>query len=209
MANQDFLGIPDVQVFGYYSDYQLKQYQNKNVHLDITDEDLEILKNGTVDFVSFSYYMSMVQGEKRDGENFAKGNMVAGLENPYLKSNEWGWQIDPVGLRITLNYLYQKYRKPLFIVENGLGSEDVLMSDGTIHDDYRIDYLRKHIQEMIKAVDEDGVPLLGYTMWGCIDLVSAGSGEMKKRYGFVYVDKDDYGNGTYKRFRKDSFYWYK
>ena len=209
MANQDFLGIPDVQVFGYYSDYQLKQYQNKNVHLDITDEDLEILKNGTVDFVSFSYYMSMVQGEKREGENFAQGNMVAGLENPYLESNEWGWQIDPVGLRITLNYLYQKYRKPLFIVENGLGSEDILTSDGTVHDDYRIDYLRKHIQEMIKAVDEDGVPLLGYTMWGCIDLVSAGSGEMKKRYGFVYVDKDDYGNGTYKRFRKDSFYWYK
>lgn len=209
MANQDFLGIPDVQVFGYYSDYQLKQYENKGVHLDITDEDLTILKNGTVDFVSFSYYMSMVQGEKRDGENFAKGNMVAGLENPYLQSNEWGWQIDPVGLRITLNYLYQKYRKPLFIVENGLGSEDVLMSDGTVHDDYRIDYLRKHIKEMIKAVDEDGVPLLGYTMWGCIDLVSAGSGEMKKRYGFVYVDRDDYGNGTYKRFKKDSFYWYK
>lgn len=207
-ANHDFLGIPDVQVFGCYSDYQLKQYEMKNVQLEITKEDQEILKNGTVDFVSFSYYMSMVQGEKREGENHAKGNMVAGLENPYLQSNEWGWQIDPVGLRITLNYLYQKYRKPLFIVENGLGAEDNLTSNGHVHDNYRIDYLKKHIQEMKKAIELDGVPLIGYTMWGCIDLVSAGSGEMKKRYGFVYVDRDDLGNGTYRRYKKDSFYWY-
>ena len=135
--------------------------------------------------------------------------MVAGLENPYLQSNEWGWQIDPVGLRITLNYLYQRYRIPLFIVENGLGAEDVLLDDGTIHDDYRISYLNKHLIEMKKAVEVDRVPLIGYTMWGWIDLVSAGSGEMKKRYGFVYVDKDDLGNGTYNRYKKDSFYWYK
>ena len=135
--------------------------------------------------------------------------MVAGLENPYLENNEWGWQIDPVGLRITLNYLYQKYRIPLFIVENGLGAEDVLLEDGAVHDQYRIEYLSRHLLEMKKAVEEDGVPLIGYTMWGCIDLVSAGSGEMKKRYGFVYVDKDDFGKGTYKRYKKDSFYWYK
>lgn len=208
-TNYEFLGIPDVQVFGYYTDYQLSLYKRKNVKLVMEKGDEEILKNGKVDFCSFSYYMSMVQGEKRDGETHAKGNMVAGLENPYLQSNEWGWQIDPVGLRITLNYLYQRYRIPLFIVENGLGAEDVLLDDGTIHDDYRISYLNKHLIEMKKAVEVDRVPLIGYTMWGWIDLVSAGSGEMKKRYGFVYVDKDDLGNGTYNRYKKDSFYWYK
>ena len=209
LTNQDFLGIPDVQIFGYYSDYQLAQYKKKNVALVMNPEDAEILQAGKVDFCSFSYYMSMVQGEQREGEPIAQGNMVAGLENPYLENNEWGWQIDPVGLRITLNYLYQKYRIPLFIVENGLGAEDVLLEDGAVHDQYRIEYLSRHLLEMKKAVEEDGVPLIGYTMWGCIDLVSAGSGEMKKRYGFVYVDKDDFGKGTYKRYKKDSFYWYK
>ncbi|KAF1298334.1 6-phospho-beta-glucosidase [Enterococcus sp. JM4C] len=209
LTNQDFLGIPDVQVFGYYSDYQLAQYKKKNVILAMNTEDEEILKSGKVDFCSFSYYMSMVQGEHREGESFAKGNMVAGLENPYLKKNQWGWQIDPVGLRITMNYLYQKYRIPLFIVENGLGAEDTLLEDGSVHDQYRVDYLEKHLSEMKKTVEEDGVPLIGYTVWGCIDLVSAGSGEMKKRYGLVYVDKDDCGKGTYKRYKKDSFYWYK
>ena len=208
LVNQDFLGIPDVQILGYYSDYQLKQYEKKNICLIMEKEDEDILRNGTVDFCSFSYYMSMVQGEKREGENHVKGNMVAGLENPYLPTNEWGWQIDPVGLRITLNYLYQKYRIPLFIVENGLGAQDQLTDDGHIHDNYRIDYLKAHLIEMKKAIEEDGIPLVGYTMWGCIDLVSAGSGEMTKRYGLVYVDKDDLGKGTYQRYRKDSFYWY-
>lgn len=207
-TNLSFLGIPDVQMRGYYSSYQLSQYEQKGVSLDIQEGDEQILKEGKVDFCSFSYYMSMVQGEVREEETYAKGNMVAGLENPYLPSNEWGWQIDPVGLRITLNYLYEIYRIPLFIVENGLGAEDILLENGEIHDTYRIDYLKKHLLEMKKAIELDGVPVLGYTMWGCIDLVSAGSGEMKKRYGFVYVDKDDEGNGTYKRYRKDSFYWY-
>lgn len=208
LTNLSFLGIPDVQMRGYYSSYQLSQYEQKGVSLDIWEGDEEILKEGKVDFCSFSYYMSMVQGEVRENETYAKGNMVAGLENPYLPSNEWGWQIDPVGLRITLNYLYETYRIPLFIVENGLGAEDILLENGEIHDSYRIDYVKRHLQEMKKAIELDGVPVLGYTMWGCIDLVSAGSGEMKKRYGFVYVDKDDEGNGTYKRYRKDSFYWY-
>lgn len=207
-TNLSFLGIPDVQMRGYYSSYQLSQYQQKGVSLDIQEGDEQILKEGKVDFCSFSYYMSMVQGEAREEETYAKGNMVAGLENPYLSANEWGWQIDPVGLRITLNYLYETYRIPLFIVENGFGAEDVLLENGEVHDPYRIDYVKRHLQEMKKAIELDGVPVLGYTMWGCIDLVSAGSGEMKKRYGFVYVDKDDEGNGTYKRYRKDSFYWY-
>lgn len=207
-TNLSFLGIPDVQMRGYYSSYQLSQYEQKGVSLDIWEGDEEILKEGKVDFCSFSYYMSMVQGEVRENETYAKGNMVAGLENPYLSANEWGWQIDPVGLRITLNYLYETYRIPLFIVENGFGAEDVLLENGEVHDPYRIDYVKRHLQEMKKAIELDGVPVLGYTMWGCIDLVSAGSGEMKKRYGFVYVDKDDEGNGTYKRYRKDSFYWY-
>lgn len=209
LTNQDFLSIPEVQMIGYYSSYTLNKYKKCHVVIQMEEHDEEILLNGKVDFCSFSYYMSMVQGEERKDEKHAKGNMVAGLENPYLESNEWGWQIDPVGLRITLNYLYQKYRIPLFIVENGLGAEDILEDDGSIHDDYRIDYMQKHLFEMMKAVEIDGVPVIGYTMWGAIDLVSCGSGEMKKRYGCVYVDKDDFGNGTYKRYKKDSFYWYK
>lgn len=209
LINQDFMGIHDVQVFGEYSTYQLKKYSKLMIDLDITEEDIAVLKAGKVDFVSFSYYMSMVEGIERKGEAQAKGNMVAGLNNPYLPKNEWGWQIDPVGLRITLNYLYQKYRLPLFIVENGLGAEDNLLENGMIHDTYRIEYLRKHLLEVKKSVEDDGIPVIGYTVWGCIDLVSAGSGEMKKRYGLVYVDRDDFGKGTYKRYKKDSFFWYK
>ncbi|MDZ5010231.1 family 1 glycosylhydrolase, partial [Clostridium perfringens] len=137
------------------------------------------------------------------------GNMTEGGENPYLEKSQWGWQIDPVGLRISLNKLYERYEKPLFIVENGLGAKDVLTEDGKVHDEYRIEYLRRHIQEMGRAIDEDGVDLIGYTPWGCIDLISASTGEMSKRYGMIYVDKDDKGNGALKRYKKDSFYWYK
>jgi 6-phospho-beta-glucosidase len=131
------------------------------------------------------------------------------VKNPYLKASEWGWAIDPVGLRVTLNTIYDRYEKPMFIVENGLGAVDTVEPDGSIHDSYRIDYLRAHIEEMEKAINEDGLPLMGYTTWGPIDLVSASTGEMKKRYGFIYVDKDNDGNGTLARSRKDSFYWYK
>ena len=137
------------------------------------------------------------------------GNLVLGVKNPYLNASDWGWQIDPIGLRYTLNVLYDRYQKPLFIAENGLGAFDTLEADGSIHDPYRIDYLRAHIEQMKRAVEEDGVDLMGYTPWGCIDLVSASTGEMAKRYGFVYVDADDSGNGTFKRYKKDSFYWYK
>ena len=137
------------------------------------------------------------------------GNLVLGVKNPYLNASDWGWQIDPIGLRYTLNVLYDRYQKPLFIAENGLGAFDTLEADGSIHDPYRIDYLRAHIEQMKRAVEEDGVDLMGYTPWGCIDLVSASTGQMAKRYGFVYVDADDSGNGTFKRYKKDSFYWYK
>jgi len=137
-----------------------------------------------------------------------EGNIIRSVKNPYLQTSEWGWSIDPLGLRITMNQLYDRYQKPLFIVENGLGAKDEIEQDGRILDDYRIDYLREHIKAMMDAVDMDGVDLLGYTPWGCIDLVSASTGEMKKRYGFIYVDKDNEGNGTLKRSRKKSFYWY-
>ena len=137
------------------------------------------------------------------------GNIVAGKKNPYLKASDWGWQIDPKGLRYSLIELYDRYRKPLMVVENGMGAKDVVEADGTVHDPYRIDYLRQHIAAMRDAVTEDGVDLLGYTTWGPIDLVSAGTGEMSKRYGFIYVDRDDAGNGTLKRSKKKSFDWYK
>ena len=140
-------------------------------------------------------------------EKMANGNMVKGYQNPYLKKSEWGWQIDPIGLRIVLNRLYARYQKPLFIVENGLGANDILDGD-TIQDDYRIEYLRQHIQAMKEAV-EDGVDLIGYTPWGCIDLVSVSTGEMSKRYGFIYVDLDDQAKGSGRRYRKASFEWYK
>ena len=134
--------------------------------------------------------------------------MFASAKNPYLTCSQWGWPIDPMGLRITLNALYDRYQKPLFIVENGLGAVDKPEKDGSIEDDYRIDYLRRHIEAMKDAVETDGVDLMGYTPWGCIDLISASTGEMKKRYGFIYVDKDDTGAGTLNRMKKDSFYWY-
>ncbi len=149
-------------------------------------------------------------GFDRDGRGEASGgNVFASAKNPYLTCSQWGWPIDPMGLRITLNALYDRYQKPLFIVENGLGAVEEVETDGSINDDYRIDYLRSHIQAMMQAVDEDGVELLGYTPWGCVDLISATTGEMSKRYGLIYVDKDNAGNGTLKRTKKKSFHWYK
>ena len=153
--------------------------------------------------------MSLVAGENTTGMNVATGNLYTGYTNPYLKTTDWGWQIDPIGLRISLNNLYDRYQLPLFIVENGLGAVDTVEEDGSINDDYRIAYMQNHIAEMKKAVEIDGVDLMGYTPWGCIDLVSAGTGEMKKRYGFIYVDVDDLGQGTFKRSKKKSFDWYK
>ncbi len=197
----------DVQARGKYPNYALKMFKKEGYKIDMTEEDIEILRN-TVDFISFSYYSSHCVSTLEDIEK-TQGNAFNGVKNPYLKVSEWGWQIDPLGLRITLNTLYDRYQKPLFIVENGLGAIDVVEEDGSINDDYRIQYLREHIKAMDAAINEDGVELMGYTSWGCIDLVSASTGQMSKRYGFVYVDRDDEGNGTMKRSKKKSFEWYK
>ncbi|WP_071442306.1 glycoside hydrolase family 1 protein [Traorella massiliensis] len=195
----------DVQVRGEYPFFAEKYWQDRGVTLDITEEDRQILKEGTVDFFSLSYYQTLVLTS--DDSVQKSESMLGGVKNPYLKSNDWGWAIDPTGLRYLLNVLYGRYNIPIMVVENGIGAYDKLEEDGTVHDPYRIAYLREHIKAMSDAI-EDGVDLIGYTMWGCIDLTSAGTGEMKKRYGFVYVDSDDYGNGSFDRFRKDSFYWY-
>lgn len=199
----------DVQVRGYYPNNMKCYFERNNINLHIEPGDEEILREGTVDYIGFSYYMSSVVSSDPKKGCSTDGNLTGGIKNPYLKSSDWGWQIDPVGLRITLNNLYDRYQIPLFVVENGLGACDVVEKDGSINDEYRINYLKGHIEEMKKAVNIDGVDLIGYTTWGCIDLVSAGTGEMKKRYGFIYVDKDNDGNGTLKRSRKKSFYWYK
>ncbi len=199
----------DVQSRGEYPNYAKKFFEREGISLEIAPEDETILKENTVDFISFSYYASRLTSADPNVTAAADGNMIGSIRNPYLKASEWGWQIDPLGLRITLNSMYDRYQKPLFVVENGLGAVDVPDENGYVEDDYRIEYMRDHIAAMIDAVVLDGVELLGYTMWGCIDLVSASTGEMKKRYGFVYVDKDNDGNGTLKRTKKKSFDWYK
>src|SRR5699024_4846351 len=198
----------DVQSRGEYSAYALKKMERDGIVIDMTSEDLALLKEHTVDFISFSYYSSRVATTDPELLEQTAGNIFASAKNPYLKESEWGWQIDPLGLRITMNDIYDRYQKPLFIVENGLGAIDTPDENGYVEDDYRIDYLAQHIQTMKDAVELDGIDLLGYTTWGCIDLVSAGTGEMKKRYGFIYVDRDNYGNGTLKRSKKKSFDWY-
>ncbi|MGB4661035.1 MAG: 6-phospho-beta-glucosidase [Mobilitalea sp.] len=198
----------DVQVRGAYSSKARRYFESKNIIIPIEDKDEEILKNGTVDFIGFSYYNSNVVSHEMDKE-MTGGNMLNAIKNPYLHASDWGWTIDPVGLRIALNNLYDRYQIPLFVVENGLGAVDVIEKDDAIQDYYRIAYLKEHIKQMELAVDTDGVELMGYTPWGCIDLVSAGTGEMKKRYGFIYVDKDNEGKGTLERFPKASFEWYK
>lgn len=198
----------DVQCRGYYPNYKLRQLEREHIVLNKKNGDEEILKKGVVDFISFSYYNSSVISTKKDNET-SSGNQLGGTKNPYLEESEWGWPIDAKGLRLVLNRLYDKYQLPLMIVENGLGALDHFDENGLINDDYRIDYLRKHIEQIKIAIEYDGVEVWGYTPWGCIDLVSAGTGEMKKRYGFVYVDMDDKGNGTLTRKRKKSFEWYK
>lgn len=198
----------DVQSRGEYPSYAVKKMEGRGILPVITEEDKQLLKENTVDFISFSYYSSQCTSADTSIEG-TEGNIMNSLKNPYLKSSEWGWQIDPLGLRITLNDLYDRYQKPLFIVENGLGAKDTILQDGSVEDDYRIAYLREHVKAMKDAINLDGVELWGYTMWGCIDLVSAGTGEMAKRYGFIYVDRDNEGKGSFKRFKKKSFDWYK
>lgn len=209
--NQDFnFFCGDVQVRGQYPAYTkrlLAEYNLKFSDLDWTDEELALLKAYPVDYIGFSYYMSTTIEVTQQDHASANGNLVGGVKNPFLKASDWGWQIDPTGLRIALNQLYDRYQKPLFVVENGLGAVDQPDAQMQIHDDYRIDYLQAHIKAMAGAID-DGVNLMGYTPWGCIDLVSASTGQMSKRYGFIYVDLDDAGQGTLKRYPKQSFYWY-
>lgn len=199
----------DVHVHGFYPNHIKKYWERKGFELDITAEDLQFLKSGCVDYIGFSYYMSFAI-EYKEGNEFFDYDEANGLvKNKYVEASDWGWQIDPEGLRYSLNWFTDMYNLPLFIVENGFGAYDKFESDGTIDDSYRIEYLRAHIAQMKKAVVEDGVELIGYTPWGCIDLVSAGTGEMEKRYGFIYVDRDNKGNGTLERRPKKSFYWYK
>ena len=209
LANQremqkNFWYAGDVFARGYYPSYAKYLWKELNIILDITEEDTKALKEGTVDFFEFSYYFSNCVTTHVDGQE-ATGNLnFMGKKNPYLKESDWGWAIDPKGLKFFMHEIYDRYQIPLMNCENGLGAFDTLEEDGTVHDQYRIDYMREHVKAMSEAIDE-GVDLMGYTWWGCIDLVSAGTGEIRKRYGFIYVDVDDFGNGTYKRYKKDSF----
>ena len=209
--DRDNYFFTDVQARGAYPVWAFKRMEELGVSIDLSEEDKKALKEGCVDFISFSYYCSRcISTDEEVLKNHSRGNAVfKAVVNPYLKASDWGWQIDPLGLRVTCNTLYDRYEKPLFIVENGFGAVDTVEADGSIHDPYRIDYMRKHLEALRDTVTIDGIPVLGYTMWGPIDLVSASTGEMKKRYGFIYVDKDNEGKGTLARSRKDSFYWYK
>ncbi|MGL4382457.1 MAG: 6-phospho-beta-glucosidase, partial [Bacilli bacterium] len=196
----------DVQARGAYPAYATRLFEQANIKIEMNQDDIKILKENTVDYIAFSYYSSRVASSDPKVNEETEGNIFASVKNPYLKASEWGWQIDPLGLRITANALYDRYQLPLFVVENGLGALDVL-EDGKVKDDYRIAYLKEHLLELKEAV-KDGVDLIGYTTWGCIDLISAGTGQMSKRYGFIYVDMDDEGHGSKQRYIKDSYYWY-
>ena len=201
----------DVQCRGHYPAYALKMFERKGFNINIADEDKKALSEGTVDYIGFSYYMSNTVDSNfiRDVSTTTDGSSEHSVKNPYIKETDWGWAIDPEGLRYVLNQFYERYELPMFIVENGFGAIDKKEEDGSCHDPYRIDYLRAHIEQMKKAVEEDGVNLMGYTPWGCIDCISFTTGEMKKRYGFIYVDRDNEGNGTLERSKKDSYEWYK
>ncbi|MDY0406728.1 6-phospho-beta-glucosidase [Virgibacillus sp. 179-BFC.A HS] len=199
----------DVQARGEYPGYAKRFFRDNHLTIEMEAGDEELLKNHTVDYIGFSYYSSRTASTDPEVlKNQTSGNVFGSVANPYLQTSEWGWAIDPKGFRITANQLWDRYQKPLFVVENGLGAIDEPNADGTIEDDYRIDYLRKHIDQMGEAI-EDGVDIIGYTSWGPIDIISASTGEMKKRYGYIYVDRDNEGNGTLKRTKKKSFDWYK
>ncbi|WP_086350677.1 glycoside hydrolase family 1 protein [Candidatus Enterococcus clewellii] len=197
----------DIQIFGKYPQLYEQQLRNKGIKIIKTAIDDQILEENTADYLAFSYYMSRTESADSNREQTA-GNTIMGVKNPYLPSTEWGWQIDSVGLKISLLELQDRYNVPLIIVENGMGAKDECTSDGEIHDTYRIDYLRKHIKEMVEAV-ELGVDLFGYTSWAPIDSISVSTSQMSKRYGYIYVDQDDLGEGTLERVRKESFFWYK
>lgn len=206
-ANQGTFLSSDVMVRGYYPGYAQRIWNEHGAKIVITEEDKKILKEGTVDYITFSYYST---GDvSATISNDISQNFSFGVKNDHLKYSEWGWAMDPDGLRFALISLYDRYQIPIMIVENGLGAYDTVEKDGSIHDPYRIEYLREHIRAMKKAVEEDGIDVRGYTTWGPIDIISGSTGEMSKRYGFIYVDRDDEGNGTLERSRKDSFFWYK
>ncbi len=213
IANQEFmktmLMYPDVMCRGYYPAYTLKAFERKGITLPWQDGDEQLLKEGKVDFLSYSYYFTLVAGKNTPGADVVNGSLETGYTNPYVPKTVYGWSIDPQGLRYSLNFFYDRYQIPLMVVENGIGTYEEVGEDGIVHDPYRIDYHREHIKEMKKAVELDGVDLRAYTTWGCIDIVSAGTGEMRKRYGFIYVDADDDYKGTFKRTKKESFDWYK
>ncbi|WP_374955718.1 6-phospho-beta-glucosidase BglA [Bacillus sp. NMTD17] len=203
--------FPDVQVRGYYPSYALKEFEREGYHIPFEEGDEESLRKGKVDYLGFSYYMSTTVKSDAVSDNngdIVNGALPHGVDNPYIKSSDWGWSIDPTGLRYTLNRFYDRYQIPLFIVENGFGAIDQVEDDGSIHDPERIQYLASHIEALKKAIEYDGVDLIGYTPWGIIDIVSFTTGEMKKRYGMIYVDRDNEGNGSMKRLKKDSFTWY-
>lgn len=206
--NREQYFFSDIQVRGYYPSYAAELFRQKNIKLDILPQDREMLKN-TVDFVSLSYYSSRcTTTDPQVQKNVTDGNAFESVKNPYLDTSEWGWQIDPLGFRITLNNLYDRYQIPMMVVENGLGAVDTLTSEQKIHDSYRIDYLKSHL-DALQDARKDGVNLLGYMAWSGIDAISASTGEMRKRYGFLYVDYNDMGQGSGKRFKKDSYYWFK
>lgn len=202
----------EIHARGEYPGYMKRYMREHNIKVDFAAGDAELLKQYTVDFISFSYYVSVCATADAAKNVKGEGNLFAGVPNPTLKASEWGWQIDPKGLRYALNTFWDRYHKPLFVVENGLGAVDELVTgtDGTltVEDDYRIEYMRDHLIQVEEAI-EDGVEVMGYTSWGCIDLVSASTAELKKRYGFIYVDRNDDGSGTLNRYKKKSFFWYK
>lgn len=198
----------DVQMRGYYPAYTLKEWARKGYDIQMEADDAETLRQGCADYVGFSYYMSNAVKTDASGVDDPITGFEGVVKNPHVKASDWGWQIDPVGLRYAMNELYERYQKPLFIVENGFGAIDKPNADGLIEDDYRIDYLRAHIEEMKKAVAYDGVDLMGYTPWGCLDCVSFTTGQYDKRYGFIHVNKNDDGSGDFSRAKKKSFSWY-
>lgn len=212
LANQSFdqftnLGFIDVMAKGCYPYFFKKYFEKNGIVIHSEADDAELMRQGTVDFVGFSYYQSILTAASTIGKQMTGGNMSGGLKNDKLVATEWGWQIDPVGLRIVCNQMYDRYNKPIFVLENGMGSVETPDAENRIHDEYRIAYFREHIRQM-KLAAEDGCDILGYTTWGPIDLISSSTSEMSKRYGFIYVDQDDAGNGTHQRVRKDSFFWY-
>ncbi|MFK4302516.1 6-phospho-beta-glucosidase [Paenibacillus sp. RC254] len=199
----------DVQSRGEYPGYAKRFFKDHGLSIEMEPDDADILKHHTVDYIGFSYYSSRTTSTDPEVvKNMTSGNVFGSVSNPYLDKSDWGWTIDPKGFRITANQLHDRYQKPLFVVENGFGANDMVSPEGEVNDDYRIDYLKRHIAEMGEAL-QDGVEIIGYTSWGPIDIVSASSGEMKKRYGYIYVDRDNEGNGSLNRIKKKSFHWYK